>query len=204
MFEFLAFYLVERLGPAGRELAASVRRDLLAQAAAGVPRAETNRAYYRAWTGAEVRDVVLAGRRWFDAGRRRPAFFHADVLAALRAHRAAGAHLVLVSGAFAPIVEPIARSIGARHVEVTRLEVRDGRYTGELLGPPVIGEVKGERVRALLHAYPAVPAEDCYAYGDHISDLPMLAEVGHPVIVGDDPALPARLPGAPVLAGAMT
>jgi HAD superfamily hydrolase (TIGR01490 family) len=204
MFEFLAFYLGERHGPAGLERAESVRRELLAQAAAGVPRAETNRTYYRAWAGAETRDVALAGLRWFATGRRDRAFFHADVYAALRAHRAAGAHLVLVSGAFAPIVDPIAEHVGARHVEVTRVEVRDGRYTGELLGPPVIGEVKAERVRALLRAYPAVPAADCYAYGDHISDLPMLAEVGHPVIVGDDPTLPARLPGAPVLAVAVT
>jgi HAD superfamily hydrolase (TIGR01490 family) len=122
------------------------------------------------------------------------------VHAALRAHRAAGAHVVLVSGAFAPIVDPIAEHVGAGQVEVTEVAVAAGRYTGELLGPPVIGAAKGERVRRLLRAYPHVRAADCYAYGDHVSDLPMLAEVGHAVIVGDDPALIERLPGALTMA----
>ncbi|WP_432839667.1 HAD family hydrolase [Dactylosporangium sp. CA-092794] len=200
MFEFLDFYLAERHGPAGLERSAQVRAELLTQAAAGVPRADTNRTYYRIWAGAPVRHVALAGRRWFAAAVRDPRFFHADVLAALHAHRAAGAGLVLVSGAFAPIVDPIAEHVGAAHAECTRLVARNGRYTGEIIGEPVIGPAKGERVRALLRAYPAVSAANCYGYGDHLSDMPMLAEVGHPVIVGDDPGLRAGLPGAPVLA----
>jgi HAD superfamily hydrolase (TIGR01490 family) len=199
MFEFAVFFLGERYGPAGRERAEGLRRELLARAAEGMPRAETNRMYYRMWAGAEVDDVALAGRRWFAAALAGGGFFHEDVYAELRAHQAAGAHLVLVSGAFAPIVAPIAEYVGARHLEVTRLQTVGDRYTGGLLGPPVIGTEKAERVRALLRGYPHVNAADCYAYGDHASDLPMLAEVGHPVIVGDDPVLPERFPGAPVL-----
>jgi HAD superfamily hydrolase (TIGR01490 family) len=145
-------------------------------------------------------EAALAGRRWFTAARRRRDFFHESVYAALRAHRAGGADLVLVSGAFAPIVGPIAEHIGARYVEVTRLVVAGGRYTGELLGPPVIGAMKAQRVRRLLRAHPEVAAADCYAYGDHLSDLPMLAAVGHPQIVGGDRALAEHLPDAPVLA----
>jgi HAD superfamily hydrolase (TIGR01490 family) len=201
MFEFLAFHLGERLGAAGRERADRLRRELLAQAASGVPRAATNRAYYRAWAGADAHETARAGRRWFAAGLRHGGFFHEDVYAALRRHRSTGAHVVLVSGAFAPIVDPIAEHVGARFVEVTRLATVGGRYTGELRGAPVIGAVKAQRVRRLLRAHPGVAAADCYAYGDHLSDLPMLREVGHPVIVGSDPDLSERLPGAPVLAG---
>ncbi|MGP2832455.1 HAD hydrolase family protein [Serratia nevei] len=29
-----------------------------------------------------------------------------------------------------------------------------------------------------------ISTSDCYAYGDDLSDIPMLASVGHPVCVG--------------------
>jgi phosphoserine phosphatase len=80
-----------------------------------------------------------------------------------------------------------------------RPEVRDGVLTGGLLGGPMIGEGKRAAVRAVLRAHPEAAARDCYAYGDHISDLPMLAEVGHPVVVGADPELARRLPLAQVM-----
>jgi hypothetical protein len=47
MFDFLAAYLGEKHEAAGAERAERLRQRLLAQAAAGVPRAETNRSYYR-------------------------------------------------------------------------------------------------------------------------------------------------------------
>lgn len=74
--------------------------------------------------------------------------------------------------------------------------IESGVLTGELVGPPMIGEGKRRAVRALLARRPAIDPGDCHAYGDHVSDLPMLQEVGHPTVVGGSPELLALLPGA--------
>ena len=55
----------------------------------------------------------------------------------------------------------------------------------------MVGEAKREALAELV-ARLAVPARDCFAYGDHTSDLPMLESVGTPVVVGGDPVLLER------------
>ncbi|MEU6973543.1 HAD family hydrolase [Kitasatospora aureofaciens] len=198
MFDFLDFYLGDRYGASGVRRAARVRAELAALAAAGTPREQANRAYYRVWAGEREESVRAAGREWFAQRSRSAGFYIAATREALTRHRAAGDPVVLVSGSFPALVEPVARDIGAAHVVCSRPEVRRGVFTGELVGEPVIGEEKRRAVRALLRAYPHVDPADCYGYGDHVSDLPMLTEVGHPVVVGD-PDLVDRVPGARLL-----
>ena len=70
----------------------------------------------------------------------------------------------------------------------TRPLTADGRYTGEV-ETPVIGEGKRAAVRRALDERPDIDPADCYGYGDHVSDLPMLELVGHPVVVGGDSEL---------------
>ncbi|GAA2744856.1 HAD-IB family hydrolase [Kitasatospora cinereorecta] len=196
MFDFHAHYLTARHGEAGARRAARFRVELTARAAAGLPREQSNRVYYRAWAGEVEAEVAAAGRRWFAERSAVPGFYLPATRAALAAHRADGAAIALVSGSFAPILDPIAEDVGAAHLVCSRPEVRGGRYTGGLTGEPVIGAAKRAAVRALLGAHPDLDPADCWAYGDHVSDLPMLAEVGRPVVVGADPELLALLPGA--------
>ncbi|MFJ9772041.1 HAD family hydrolase [Kitasatospora sp. NPDC101157] len=198
MFDFLDFYLGGRYGPSGVRRAARVRAELVALAAAGTPREQANRAYYRVWAGEREESVGVAGREWFAQRSRVAGFYIAATREALTRHRVAGDPVALVSGSFPALVEPVARDIGAAHVLCSRPEVRRGVFTGELVGEPVIGEEKRRAVRALLRAYPHIDPADCYGYGDHVSDLPMLTEVGHPVVVGD-PDLADRVPGARLL-----
>lgn len=129
---------------------------------------------------------------------------HAGLLCAGHAHgtaRAPGCRGPGGSGlGFLPaVVDPVAADIGACHVLCTRPEARDGILTGALAGEPCIGEGKRRVVRDLAEGYPDVDLADCYAYGDHPSDLPMLTEVGHPVVVGGSAELLAAIPGARVL-----
>jgi HAD superfamily hydrolase (TIGR01490 family) len=192
MFEFARFQRVRRYGDAGarwyEELAGEMRR----QSAAGAPREAVNRSYYRAYTGESAATMTTLGRAWFDLASQDPGFFIASTVAELNAHRAAGAEVVLVSGSFAPCLDPIAERVGARHVLCTSPVVHDGRYTGEV-PEPVIGEGKRAAVLRLLAEHPGVDPRDCFAYGDHPSDFPMLDCVGHPRAVGDDPAVREHL-----------
>lgn len=185
-------------GEAGYRVAARRLRD---RAAAGEPREVLNRDYYREYAGDSVAETEALGRQWFadqsadDATG--PGLFVPATLAALRRHQAAGAEVVLVSGAFAPILDPIARHVGAAKVLATVPLVQGGRYTGEI-ARSMIGEGKRAAVQEVLRDHPAgIDPRDCFAYGDHPSDLPMLECVGNPRVVGDHPGmshlgLPAR------------
>jgi phosphoserine phosphatase len=102
--------------------------------------------------------------------------------------------LVLVSGSFAPVVEPIAAAVGAQAVLCTELRSDGQCYTGEVV-VPLLGFHKRAAVCGLLARHPHCDPLRCYAYGDHASDIPMLDSVGHPVAVGNDPALRAWMAG---------
>ncbi|NUR84400.1 MAG: HAD-IB family hydrolase, partial [Nonomuraea sp.] len=83
---------------------------------------------------------------------------------------------VLVSPASAAELEPIVRHLAPDAVLCSRPRA------------PMIGQGKGYAARALLRER-GILAARCYAYADEAADLPLLAEVGHPVVVGDDPVL---------------
>jgi HAD superfamily hydrolase (TIGR01490 family) len=150
----------------------------------GLPRAQANRAYFRMLAGRPVSQLSEEGRAWFT-----PEMFTQPVLEAVREHRRAGDRVFLVSGSFFACLDPIAEAVGADRVFCTRPVVRDGRLTGEVLAP-MLDELKARVVRLTAVAL-RLDLASCSAYGDHVSDLPMLAEVGRPVVVGDDPALAA-------------
>ncbi|WP_405734211.1 HAD-IB family hydrolase [Streptomyces sp. NBC_00028] len=188
MFEFLRFQLVRRFGEEGELRYRLVEADLKGRSAAGVPREDVNRAYYRSYAGESAEEMAVLGREWFSLAASAPGFFIGSTVAELARHRAAGADIVLVSGSFAPCLDPVAEYVGARHVLCSSPVVRDGRYTGEL-PEPVIGEGKRAAALRLLAEHPGVNPRDCFAYGDHPSDFPLLDCVGHPRGVGDDPVV---------------
>ena len=68
------------------------------------------------------------------------------------------------------------------------LEERDGRYTGFMTQPPLVGEARAAWLRRYaLHE--GVDLKHCYAYADSYTDLPLLRAVGNPVAVSPDSAL---------------
>lgn len=64
----------------------------------------------------------------------------------------------------------------------------NGKYTGRFETPQTIGDGKATAIAEFL-AHRVVRAEDCWAFGDDVSDVPMLSAVGHPVAVIGDRAL---------------
>lgn len=190
MFDFLEFRLLGRHGPKGAVQYRRIVGELHAMVAGGQDRAEVNRAYYRRYAGELESEVRVDGHRWFQVRSAGAAFFIAPTLEALWAHRAQGARLVLVSGSFDACLQPLAHAVRAQHLLCTRPVSVDGRYTGDI-AVPMIGENKMAAAQALLRSHPDIDPADCYAYGDHPSDIPMLRSVGHPVAVGDDASLHA-------------
>ena len=91
----------------------------------------------------------------------------ADALAEMEKKHLAGAQIVVVSGAYQPIVEAFARKMNAAAIG-TPLVYKNGRLAGMEL-PVNSHQHKVARVRAL---YP--DARIIAAYGDTLSDVPML------------------------------
>ena len=68
------------------------------------------------------------------------------------------------------------------------LEVRDGRYTGFMSSPPLVGEARAAWLRRYA-SQEGIDLKHSYAYADSHSDLPLLRAVGNPVVVSPDSAL---------------
>lgn len=109
-----------------------------------------------------------------------------EVLSELVVHLRAGRRVVLVSGAYQPVVELFARRIGEVSALGTPLEMANGLTTGRLAAAINTGAVKVERLHHFLNGA-ALQA----AYGDTLPDLPMLEMSRHPVAVYPDEALRA-------------
>jgi len=112
---------------------------------------------------------------------------YAEATALIAEHRERGDEIVVLSASGLEVVEPIAAMIGADRCVATRMEARNGRYTGgiEFYCYGAEKAVVARRIAAERGYDPA----DCSAYSDSITDEPLLAAVGHPTAVNPDKAL---------------
>ena len=104
----------------------------------------------------------------------------------IREHRAAGQRTILITAAAEIFVRPLAPLFDI--VIGCELEVRDGRYTGFMSSPPLVGEARAAWLRRYAEQE-GIDLKHSYAYADSYSDLPLLRAVGNPVAVSPDSAL---------------
>lgn len=202
LFRFLRSYLAAQ--GHGPHVYEQRRQRLKAMTALGVPREATNRAYFTNFHDADAKTVARLARVWFAKELAQGGFLNPSAVDALNRHRARGDAVVFVSGSFPAVLAPLAEHFGVSDVWATAPEIIDGRYTGELLREPMIGAAKADAARLAASVHGADLA-GCSAYGDHLSDLPLLSAVGTPVVVAGDPRLDRHarlhhwtvLPGAP-------
>ena len=103
-------------------------------------------------------------------------------------HRHAGRATYIVSASPVELVEPLAKALGMTAGIGTRSRIVDGVYSGELDGPFCYGPGKVEAIEELAR-WEGLDLDQCWAYSDSASDLPMMEAVGHPVAVNPDPKL---------------
>jgi len=96
-----------------------------------------------------------------------------------------GHDVVLVSGALDFLMDLLSRHLGATGVIANRLEIKDRFATGKLLRPIVAGPEKARLVREHARAH-GHDLDECFAYSDSYSDVPMLSVVGNPAAVNPD------------------
>ena len=109
---------------------------------------------------------------------------YAEALTLIREHQDAGRDVVIVSASGSEVVGPIGELLGVDHVIASRLEEKDGKYTGEIEFW-AYGPTKAEAMRELAAAR-GYDLSASYAYSDSATDEPMLSAVGHPYAVNPD------------------
>lgn len=114
-------------------------------------------------------------------------YIYAEAATLIEEHQAAGRDIILVSASGEEMVQPIGAQLGVNDVIATRMKAEDGRYTGEIEFYAA-GPAKVEAVRKMA-AERGYDLADCYAYSDSVSDVPLLAAVGHPSAVNPDKSL---------------
>ncbi|HEU4908699.1 MAG TPA: HAD-IB family hydrolase [Propionibacteriaceae bacterium] len=143
------------------------------------------RAVYRRYRGADL----AALERFVDTSMAPQILsrLSPEAVGRIREHRAAGHTTILITGVVRPLTRPIQPLFDV--IVAADLGVdEEGRCTGFLTGPPVVGE---SRAAWLKHyaTQQGIDLDRSFAYADSHSDLPMLQTVGNAVAVSPDIAL---------------
>ena len=140
----------------------------------------------RQFRGRSEEDIEREANAWFDEMVAETIYPEAEAL--VREHEAAGHVVAIVSGATKFVVGPLARRLGISHFLFTRLEVEDGCFTGRVVEPICFEEGKIYWLQQFIEEQ-GIDLAKSYFYTDSITDLPLLAIVGHPIAANPDPLL---------------
>ncbi|PWC31025.1 haloacid dehalogenase [Azospirillum sp. TSO35-2] len=122
----------------------------------------------RTLRGLPVADALAAAERMIPRVR-----WHQPMLEVLKAHRRQGRRVVIATGALDLYMPALLRGLGVDDLLATGMEVVDGALTGRLSTANCVRRDKAERVGAWIAGNGPVTAT--WGYGNHPSDLPMLA-----------------------------
>ncbi len=143
-------------------------------------------AYSAAYRGMAESTLIDLGREVFE--KHLATAIYPESRAILAAHQARGHTVAIISSATPYQVEPLAQELGVEHVMCTRLEVKDGVFTGDVLRPLCFGEGKREAAELLASRFD-LDLDESFFYTDSIDDLPLLEAVGRPFPLNPDSSL---------------
>jgi HAD superfamily hydrolase (TIGR01490 family) len=149
-------------------------------------RTDAMRVGFRCYAGFSLDELREIMRALYEDHLR--GFLSGPMLERVRAHRAAGERLVILTASAFFVAEPIAAHLGFDELWGTQVGFDGGRCTGRVDGQILDGEAKLAVARRAAEAA-GVDLARCAFYSDHIADLPLLEAVGTPVAVGSSRAL---------------
>lgn len=146
---------------------------------------ETTRAFVRDLAGQPEDLHEAKTRRW--VAEQLVHYVADEGRAWLESHRRLGHRVALITASPRYTADPLAETLGLAPEDVlaTRFEVRNGRFTGQLLEPMLYGAGKLAAAGSYARRH-GLKLESSFFYTDSISDLPLLENVGHPVAVNPD------------------
>jgi len=145
-----------------------------------IDRRQFNRSFYRQYRGfsvAATRELAEVCFQDVFMPRLIP-----ETLRRAEQHRARGDRILLVSGTLDFILAPLAEFLGAEAVLSPRLAHENGVYQGRIAGKNIVGDTKAEVVADYAREKSIDLSKSC-AYGDSLSDVSLLNQVGRAIVV---------------------
>jgi HAD superfamily hydrolase (TIGR01490 family) len=182
------FYMLNQSTPLAtlRKVGRALLRAPQMAAAELADRRVFNELLFSSYAGmSEDRLVILADEVFEKVIR--PSMFR-TAIELIQKSRDAGHEIVLISGSLDVVLRLMGEHIGGATIIGNRLEFKEGVATGKLLAPVIAGPEKARVIRD--HAKQnGHDLDDCFAFSDSYSDVPMLSVVGHPAAVNPDKRL---------------
>ena len=110
--------------------------------------------------------------------------------ALVAAHLSKGHTVAIISAATPYQVNPVAADLGIEHVMCTKMELKNGSFTGNIVEPACWGEGKAKAAHGLVSSLD-LDLSKSYFYTDSAEDLPLMEIVGNPISVNPDKELSA-------------
>ncbi|MDN7241556.1 HAD-IB family hydrolase [Planococcus sp. N028] len=111
-----------------------------------------------------------------------------SVVERLKQHVANEDYVMLVSGAFTPLLHAVTKQLPIKTIIGTEIPYKNDILDHKSPISHVQGPLKTEKIKQALEGQ-QIDWANSYAYGDSHSDLPVLELVGHPVCVHPEPRL---------------
>ena len=114
--------------------------------------------------------------------------FNPLVVSKIKQHVADGVHVMLVSGAYTPLLHSVTKGLPFDQIIGTDVPVKEQMIHSKTPIFHVQGSRKNEKILAALEGI-NIDWSNSFAYGDSYSDLSVLELVGNPVAVRPEPKL---------------
>lgn len=138
--------------------------------------------------GTEESELLAMGERLFS--EQLASAVYPESRALVEAHQRKGHTVAVVSSALRYQIEPLAADFGIEHIMCTKLEIKDGVVTGELVHPTCYGTGKAIAAHDFAERH-GISLAQSYFYTDSDEDLPLLDIVGRPRPINPNRALRA-------------
>ena len=127
--------------------------------------------------GMDEKELVELAQQAFD--QRLRSWIYQEGYDLVESHSNRGHHVVLITSATSYQVQPLATVFSFDEIYCTELEIIDGKVSGGVT--PCFGAGKLAAARNYCERSEA-DLKQCYFYSDSADDMPLLEQVGHPVV----------------------
>lgn len=137
----------------------------------------------REYKGKNEKKIAEESRAWFNEMGKN--YIYPEIIEIIKEHQKKGHILATITAGTKYTAEPISEYLGIPYVIGTEPVVENSHFTGEFVLPICFGEGKVYWAKKFCEKH-NIDIKKSYFYTDSITDLPLLLEVGTPVIVNPD------------------
>ncbi|AKM84296.1 TPA: hypothetical protein DCZ46_03045 [Candidatus Campbellbacteria bacterium] len=140
---------------------------------------------FKLFKGKTEQEIKNISKSFFEESLKN--YFYQDALRILDDHKKNNRKIILLSNAIEIIIKEIAEYVEVENYICTKLEIKDGLYTGKIDGDTTFGKNKVKKLEDFLKGKNlSLQNQENWGYGDHPSDIFVLKLVKYPFIINPD------------------